>query len=302
MDVSIIIVNYNTKILTENCINSIFNLTEDIKFEIILVDNASTDGSIEFFKTYNNIKFIESKKNIGFGKANNLGYKYAKGKYIFLLNSDTVLLNNAVKIFYENMENLPHEIACIGCQLLSENSETIATSYGNFPEFNEIYKTLYNLYLGRFLGLKKFNIINNTKIVKSIIVDYIIGADLFIRKNIIDNLGLFDDDFFMYYEETEMQLRYKNKGFKSMLISGPQIIHLEPNLKEYSKKRYTTKQRYIYFEGMFLYYKKTTSILKYSMFRFLSLGYLPLIINTKGNVFQKIQLFLLFIGFKTIKH
>ena len=71
--------------------------------------------------------------------------------------------------------------------------------------------------------------------------------------------GLFDDDFFMYYEETEMQLRYKNKGFKSMLISGPQIIHLEPNLKEYSKKRYTTKQRYIYFEGMFLYYKKTTS-------------------------------------------
>ena len=100
MDVSVIIVNYNTKKLTKNCIDSIFQNTKDVKFEVILVDNASTDGSKEFFEQDNRIKYIYSTTNLGFGKANNLGYKEASGKYLFLLNSDTLLLNNAIDLFY----------------------------------------------------------------------------------------------------------------------------------------------------------------------------------------------------------
>ena len=103
MDVSIIIVNYNTRQLTSNCIESIFKYTNGVSFEVILVDNASTDGSIDFFTNDERIIFISSKENLGFGRANNLGYKVAKGRYIFLLNSDTLLLNNAIKIFCDTM-------------------------------------------------------------------------------------------------------------------------------------------------------------------------------------------------------
>ena len=103
MDVSIIIVNYNTKDLIKNCIDSIYEQTKDIKFEIIVSDNGSVDGSIEMIKSeFPNVILIENNANLGFGTANNRGLKIAKGKYIFYLNSDTVLLNNAVKLYPDN--------------------------------------------------------------------------------------------------------------------------------------------------------------------------------------------------------
>ena len=100
MDVSIIIITYNTLRMTSDCLESIFEKTQDIKYEVILVDNASTDGSKEFFEKDSRIRYIYLKDNIGFGKANNAGYLHAKGKYVFLLNSDTILINNAVKEFF----------------------------------------------------------------------------------------------------------------------------------------------------------------------------------------------------------
>ena len=138
MDVSIIIINYNTKQITQNCIDSIFKYTKEIDFEIILVDNASKDGSPEFFRTVNDIKFIESKENLGFGRANNLGYSYTSGKYVFLLNSDTLLINNAVKKFYESMELQPQDVSCLGSKLLSEDGVTENNSYGVFPSISSL--------------------------------------------------------------------------------------------------------------------------------------------------------------------
>lgn len=303
IDVSIIIVNYNTQKLTQACIESIINNTYNINFEIILIDNASTDGSQNFFQDFNNILFIKSDKNLGFGKANNLGYNIAKGKYIFLLNSDTIILNNAIKIFFDTMENLPNKVACAGCLLLESNKSSIATSFGEFPKFENILTELKNMYLSVFFKNKKViqkkDFFFNTESFK---VDYIIGADLFMRKNIIDELGLFDPSFFMYYEETELQYRYNKFGYESHIISGPKIIHLEPNIKTHTKKIYSTQNRYIYFEGMFIYFKKRYNFLVYLIWRILCLGYLPTIIKSKGNIFQKIKLFLLFIGIKTIKY
>ena len=106
MDVSVIMVNYNTLELTKNTINSVMEKTKDLNYEIILIDNASTDGSVEFFeKEYKDkIIFIKNNENLGFGKANNKGIEIAKGKYVFLLNSDTLLINNAIKILFDFME------------------------------------------------------------------------------------------------------------------------------------------------------------------------------------------------------
>ena len=104
MDVSVIIVNYNTVELTKQCILSIYNQTKDVNFEIIVVDNNSEDNSVKIIENnFPQVILINNSDNIGFGRANNLGVEIAKGKYIFFLNSDTILLNNAIKIFVDYM-------------------------------------------------------------------------------------------------------------------------------------------------------------------------------------------------------
>ena len=105
MDVSIILVNYNTKELTGDCIKSVYELTRDISYDIFVVDNASSDGSVQMIKEeFPAVKLIESPENLGFGRANNLAIKQSEAKYCFLLNTDTVLVNNAVKILFDFME------------------------------------------------------------------------------------------------------------------------------------------------------------------------------------------------------
>ena len=148
MDVSIIIVNYNTKELTAACINSIFQYTEGVEFEVILVDNASTDGSREFFRKDTRIILIESEINLGFGRANNLGYEYSHGKYVFLLNSDTYLLNNAVKIFYDRMSVLPQTVACLGC-MLSGPDGRYSHSYGDYLRWRNAWQSVLVSAFGR---------------------------------------------------------------------------------------------------------------------------------------------------------
>lgn len=291
MDVSIIIVNYNTKHITHNCIESIVSFTKNISYEIILVDNASSDGSIDFFKEYEGIRFINSEVNLGFGRANNLGLTKASGKYIFLLNSDTLLLNNAVKDFYDAMELEIENIACLGTKLLAEDGVTENNSYGVFPTINSIFKSLFNIYLP-FTKSK-----TNLNTADTFEVNYIIGADLFIRKKVIDELGLFDPDFFMYFEETNMQLRYNKAGYKNKIISAPKIIHLE-NGSDMGSKRYSYVSRKYYFTSMFLYLKKRYSFFKYLITRIIAIGYLPLYYKTDLKFKEKLKLTSIFLFHK----
>ena len=128
INVSIIIVSYNTKELTHNCLKSVFEQTVNIDFEVIVSDNGSTDGSVEMIKKYfPQVALIENGANLGFGMANNRGLKVAKGKYIFYLNSDTILLNNAVKIFFDYWENAEDKesIGALGGILLDKDLNRI---------------------------------------------------------------------------------------------------------------------------------------------------------------------------------
>lgn len=273
MDISIIIVNYNTAQITKQCLDSIFKVTKDVDFEVIVVDNASTDNSRKLLADYPKIRYIESTKNLGFGKANNLGYQYSSGDFILLLNSDTILKNNAIKIFYEEFKKQPDDTACIGSWLLSPDG-SINNSFGKIPSLKEACISTINLYTNIFKK-KKRNVTeyNPHKIIE---VGYIIGADLCIRRQIIEKLGLFDPDFFMYYEESEMQYRYHKAGYKMKIIPGAQIIHLECASTKVKGKKYTYKNRIMFFTSYFLFMKKRYSYFKYLLFRFLFLFNAPI--------------------------
>lgn len=264
IDVSVIIVNYNTYQVTKNCIDSIFEYTSDISIEVILVDNNSQDLSYIKFRDDERIKYLFQTDNLGFGKANNIGYKEARGKYIFLLNSDTLLRSNAIKEFYDYMENSPYEVACIGT-LLKDIDGNIIHSYGKFPTiwtFFEWYTVLGCIYR----PFKKI-LINQSK--ASNIVDYITGADLFIRKDIVNTYGLFDPDFFMYYEETELQFRYHKLGYKCVIIEEPQIIHLENYSMNKVYNSNTLKKTNILIKSNLLYIRKCYSRNLYYLVLFL---------------------------------
>jgi len=261
MDVSIIIVNYNTKDLTNQCIKSVRSNTVGLSYEIILVDNGSDDGSKEFFEYSNDIVYIYSDCNLGFGKANNLGFTKASGKYIFLLNSDTILMNNAIKMFFDYMEHAIVNIACCGCFLRNSQNEIIH-SYGRFHTFwNSISECCFQSYL-LHLGINLHKYDYPIKKQKYCEVEYITGAAVFLRKEVADKYGLFDPDFFMYCEDVEMAKRYSMQNYKSILLDTPRIVHLVGM----SNKRNNYIKQIMLIRSLFLYEKKYMSKMEYALY------------------------------------
>ena len=282
MDVSIIIVNYNTLHITQDCLNSIFEKTRGLSFEVILVDNASSDGSIEYFSQDKRITFLESGENLGFGKANNLGLTKAKGKYIFFLNSDTLLVNNAVREFFDYAESTSGKIGAIGCLLKDKSAKTIH-SFSKYPSIIWPFKKVAVAHLYQLLFKKKYKLYDKTNADVSLPVfrvDYVTGADLFVKRKIIDEFGAFDPDFFMYYEETEMQHRWSNNGYLSYIIKMPQIIHLEGGSQN-ENRQFRADKFLMSFDSERLYFKKTNNLLKYLLFRINALIYILMLLKNR---------------------
>jgi hypothetical protein len=260
MDVSVIIVNYNTSELTQKCIASIYAFTKENSFEIILVDNNSSDDSVEVIcKRFPEVKLILNTENIGFGRGNNRGNAIAKGEYVFFLNSDAYLISDAIKSFFDFMNEVEHaKVAVVGGELLSgQDFDTV--SYGNLPSVFEYFS---------YLGFKKFyknyfekklasGIVNKNSDIKE--VGYVNGADMFFRKEIFDLVGQFDEDFFLYFEETELSHRLIERGFVSMIIPAVKIIHLVSFYRDtFSDFNYNKLK--IYSKSRFLYFKKTSGL------------------------------------------
>lgn len=254
MEVSIIIVNYNTRELIKNCLNSILEQTIGIKFEVIIIDNSSVDGSPQMIKEiFPQFTLIESEVNLGFGKANNLGVKNAVGEIIFFLNSDTVLLNNAIKILYDFII-LNTSVGIVGGNLLTSNHQPTHSYLYYFPNINF---EIFNLWFPFYKIINRNAHYNYTE--KVLDVGYITGADLMIRKQNFEKIGGFDEDFFMYFEETELSSRIKKMGLRIVSVPEALIIHLEGgDNKEISYSKLLT----------ILYSKKLFYLKVYGIFTF----------------------------------
>lgn len=232
MQVSVIIVNFNTRELLRNCLNSIYSQTKDISFEVIVSDNGSVDGSVEMLRSdFPQVILVDNKANLGFGTANNKGLDVAKGEFVFYLNSDTLLLNNAIKIFYDYWKQHESEqLGALGCNLV-DGENKVSHSYGYFPNafivFRRLVHHLLTFYRLNFLKLLHVDVSKDCKAGNYKYycgdVDYVTGADLFVKN---DAAFRFDENFFLYYEETDMEFRMSQKGLRRLIIEGPRVMHL----------------------------------------------------------------------------
>lgn len=238
MDLSIIIINFKTRELTSNCIDSIIRSVKRIKYEMFVIDNASNDGSYEsLLKKYKNhkyIRFIKNSRNLGFSKANNLGAKKAKGKYLLFLNSDTITKNNTFKEMILWMEE-NKKIGVATCALKNKDG-SLQGSGGYFPTLFRVFYWMFFIedvpFLDKLIkpfhpvhakspfynGLQQFNKVRYQ--------DWVTGAFFLVRRELFNKSGRFDEDFFMYTEEVDLCFRIKKLGFDVIYLPNWEIIHL----------------------------------------------------------------------------
>ena len=250
-DVSIIFVNYKTKDLTINAINSVIEKTEGLDYEIFVVDNNSQDGSIESIEqTFPNINIIKNPINAGFGAANNLAIKQAKGKYILCLNTDTLLINNAIKIMFDFMEKEENQnVGVCGGYLVDINGNENSCG-GHLPSLIDIFWKfgIRRLFPNQY---RRYNVsLNSKELVQLGYTEHIIGADIFFRKSVLDKVGLFDENYFMYREETDLCKRIKDVNFDIKLVQEANIIHFDGgSTKNYLEKiKRFRKSEFYYFQ------------------------------------------------------
>lgn len=267
VDVSIIIVNYNTLKMTDNCIQSVINFTRCNTFEIILIDNGSKDGSKEYFLNNKSIIYKYSDENLGFGRANNLGIQAASGKYIFLLNSDTIIKDDIISKLFRFAEDNPHNLGALGTCLLNADMKD-AHTFSQFLSPNRVYRKLFQG-LGFFSKSYETIIYDKLKTNGFAEVDHITAAAIFIPSVVVDQIGVFDPDYFMYYEETDLEKRMDNLGLKRIVLNIRDIIHFEGGSFEtklpFNRKLLMTKGMRLYidkhFKGLSKFHIKMLSAL-----------------------------------------
>lgn len=244
IELSIIIVNYKTPSLVINCLKSIYENTKCLNIEIIIVDNYSNDNSKELIiNLYPEVIWLQNDKNEGFGHANNNGAKVAKGEIIFFLNSDTIILNNAIDRLYEMFVNESRDIGMVSCQLLNKDMTKQKSKYYFNASFYEILN--YNLFFNKLIN------IFNLKIKKENI-SALSGACLMTRSDYLSEVGGFDENFFMYSEEFNLCYRFIKKGYKLKVYDKINIIHYG---EESSRDtNWNIKQRNV--STVLLFYKK----------------------------------------------
>ncbi|MCL9769477.1 glycosyltransferase family 2 protein [Flavobacterium sp. HXWNR69] len=216
LELSIILVNYNGKHYLDSCLKSIEKNVDGIDCEVILIDNNSSDDSCTFLKNnYPNVNLIESKLNNGFGKGNNLAVAQAKGKYLLLLNLDTVLLDN-IKEALDCLKN-DLNIGALGINMLNQEKQYLHAA-GSFPKISNLFWMKKSFEFNKDFVLGTFS-------KKLYEVDWITGSFILMPKSVFNQIRGFDEDYFLYVEDVDFCKRIVNLGYKIVFFPGLQYIH-----------------------------------------------------------------------------
>ena len=227
MDLSIILVNYKSAHLVLDCIKSIYQQTVENSFEIILADNFSEDNCKAIvLEKYPAVRFLPLNYNAGFARANNAGIKISTGEYVLILNTDTIILDGAIDKSIALLKQHSDAIGC-GVQLLNSDGTTqISGAHIIKGGLNTLLPLPYLGRLIRFIGYSVKSTIPSVQTVTDTIeVDWIVGAYILVKKDVLSKSGLLDEDFFMYAEEIEWCGRLRKQG-KLLLFAVPKVIHI----------------------------------------------------------------------------
>lgn len=253
MKLSVIIVSWNVRNELVQCLKSLYENKPPDEFEIIVVDNASIDGTVDTLKRdFQSVRVIVNKENEGFAAANNQAIRVAKGEYILLLNPDTIVhsqsLDNLIRILDEN----PVVGAC-GPSFLKHDGAYLTSILGAPPTFRS---TLYGTTIFRSLGIfrrhykklkaRDFDHSQQTE------VDALSGAGVMVRKSVFEEIGLLDSRFFMYHEDVDLFLRIKKAGWKMLYVPSATITHLGNR----SAIQVSTKKRLLRYNSTLIYFRK----------------------------------------------
>ncbi len=245
--ISVIIVTYNSQDFIKKCLKSVYKNISN-QDEIFIVDNNSSDNTIKELEklNYNNFRLIKNKKNLGFAKANNQAIKQAKGDYIFLINPDTEFDEN---IFSQMIEfaNQHQNAGIFGCQQIDYRNKA-AGSFGNFPSFwtNLAYK-LKLYWLTPWAHWTMYNFFTKHLFNKNKKVDYVGFGFTLIKKQVIEKIGLLDENFFLYYEDTDFCKRANDAGFEVWYLGKIKVQHITGASSDIHKIRKWSQQSLKYY-------------------------------------------------------
>ena len=257
MDLSIIIVNYRTYELTKNAINSVLETVKS-SYEIFVVDNGSQDNSYEKLKfrfsneiSEKKIKTIANKSNKGFATANNIAIKESKGDYILLLNSDTIVKENSIDSSL-NYIKTQEDVGAVGPKILLPNGDLDKAAKRNFPNPKNSFYKLFGF--SKIIKNSKSNNYNLDNLDPEGIyeVDSLVGAFMLVKKETINQIGLLDEDYFMYGEDIDWCYRIKQANWKVIYYGKAKIIHYKGS----SSKKQNLRLIYEFYKSMYLFYNK----------------------------------------------
>lgn len=252
IDISIIIVSYNTKDLLVSCLLSLISAqTNNDRWEVIVVDNASSDGSVEALNnlrpTIYDLRTIRNETNVGFAKANNQGIKEAKGKYILLLNSDTEVGEGSIQLVHQYMEKHTN-VGVATCKLILPDGRIDPASHRGFPTpwaaftyFAGLEKVfpkspLFAQYHQWYKDMSKPHEIDSPS-----------GAFFMVRRKVIDQIGLLDESYFMYAEDIDWSYRIKQAGWKIVFLPDARVLHKKKQSGRVSGDRNLRRQTDVHF-------------------------------------------------------
>ncbi len=222
MDISIIVVNWNTRELLRRCLESIEETLQPLSHEVIVVDNASTDDSPAMVRErFPSVCLIENDENRGFGTANNQALRIMKGRYALLLNSDALLAGNAVSELFSYLEGHP-DVAMACGQLLNADG----SRQNSIAAFPTLLTLMTNTPLLEYLFPRRFPS-KRYSYAAPVEVDSAVGACLLVRKSAIDAVGMFDERYFFFFEETDWTYRMRRAGWKIVHVPTALIYHLQ---------------------------------------------------------------------------
>lgn len=253
IDLSIVIVSWNTKDLLKECLESIVKNTTATSYEIYVVDNNSSDETCAMVSSeFPNVKLIENKYNAGFAKANNQAVELSDSKYILLLNPDTIVLPNAIDRMLKYIK-ANSNVGIVGCKLLNPD-KTLQDSCRRFPTIKTYASILLRLHIvmpnlkclkSYFMKDMDYNIHNE--------VDQVMGAALMYRTDVIAKKSYLDSDYWIWFEEVDFCYKVKKNGYKTVYIPDAEIIHYKA---QSFNQLYKVEQQRVFNRSLLQYFKK----------------------------------------------